>query len=165
MKDQRDVTLIKTCSCRKIVGTKHFLSLCPIASKAWSQIRTDPNLSPYDSARERPFIVIPRLDTKYHEDGLSITNCVRGPKDHPQFRGFSRRTHKMKHIFVVTAVIHDNERCEAVGKVHGIKSEKTRHKFLSPLQWNPTDGLIPRAQNWDHTCDVVSSGLHWGLVT
>lgn len=124
MKDKRDVTQIKTCSCRKIVGTKRSPSLCPRAQgrKAWSQSRRDPNLSPPDSAREGPFVVIPRLDTKYHEEGISITNCVRGPKDHPQFRGFSRRTHKTKHIFVVTAVIHDNERCEAVEKAHGIKS-------------------------------------------
>lgn len=81
------MTLIKTCSCRKTVGTKHFPS--PLTEpysqgrKTWSQIRRDPNLSPPDSSREGPFIVIPKIPRR-RDKHYKLCQVV--PKPIPSFK-------------------------------------------------------------------------------
>lgn len=79
------MTLIKICNCRKTLGTSNFHSLLSRApegraqERSWQEIKSvgGLNLSPSESSRAGPFILIPRRNKKYHTEEIQIVPISR----------------------------------------------------------------------------------------
>lgn len=108
---------------------------------------------PIWSPTAAPSILIPRLGQKYHTEQISITNCVKGPQDHPWFQGFSRWTCRTQHTVALMATVDYRER---------IQSKKTKGK--NHMEWSQEEARcrLPRGFSHQRHRDVLpSSATRW----